>query len=325
MAWIFILKFAEKGSIFYFFAICARLLHIIEEFSSQRGERKRMSKTIIGIWALIFFYGFIFSNLALGQQMEDETAKLDGKILDMKKMPLAQAEIQLNHQATNRIFHSKSNKKGEFAFQMLFAGKYVLTVTKEGYKSYSMDVELQPGSRQEFEITLADELSSDEKNQREAFSSFQKGIELAKENKIDEAIKAFRKSTELKDDFAEAYSNLGILLFQQAKDEEAEEALLRAIELKSDESQVKVFLGNLYFLKAKTLLQDDRINEALEKLKASYSYNPDYSYTSYLLGYAYHKKENREESIKYFEAFLQMEPNAPQASQVREILESLKK
>jgi len=60
-------------------------------------------------------------------------------------------------------------------------------------------------------------------------------------------------------------------------------------------------------------------------LKASYSYNPDYSYTSYLLGYAYHKKENREESIKYFEAFLQMEPNAPQASQVREILESLKK
>jgi len=325
MAWIFILKFAEKGSIFYFFAICARLLHIIEEFSSQRGERKRMSKTIIGIWALIFFYGFIFSNLALGQQMEDETAKLDGKILDMKKMPLAQAEIQLNHQATNRIFHSKSNKKGEFAFRMLFAGKYVLTVTKEGYKSYSMDVELQPGSRQEFEITLADELSSDEKNQREAFSSFQKGIELAKENKIDEAIKAFRKSTELKDDFAEAYSNLGILLFQQAKDEEAEEALLRAIELKSDESQVKVFLGNLYFLKAKTLLQDDRINEALEKLKASYSYNPDYSYTSYLLGYAYHKKENREESIKYFEAFLQMEPNAPQASQVREILESLKK
>jgi tetratricopeptide (TPR) repeat protein len=243
----------------------------------------------------------------------------------MKKMPLAQAEIQLNHQATNRIFHSKSNKKGEFAFRMLFAGKYVLTVTKEGYKSYSMDVELQPGSRQEFEITLADELSSDEKNQQEAFSSFQKGIELAKENRTDEAVKAFRKATELKTDFAEAYSNLGILLFQQAKDEEAEEALLRAIELKSDESQVKVFLGNLYFLKAKALLQDDRINEALEKLKASYSYNPDYSYTSYLLGYAYHKKENREESIKYFEAFLQMEPNAPQASQVREILESLKK
>jgi len=284
-----------------------------------------MSKTIIGIWALIFFYGFIFSNLALGQQMEDETAQLDGKILDMNKMPLAQAEIELNHQATNRIFHSKSNKKGEFAFRMLLAGKYVLTVTKEGYKSYSMNVELQPRSGQEFEITLADELSSDEKNQQEALSSFQKGIELAKENRTDEAVKAFRKATELKTDFAEAYINLGILLFQEAMDEEAERVLVRALELKPEEPRTNEFLGKINFAKAKALLQNDRINEALEKLKASYSYNPDYSYTSYLLGYAYHKKENREESIKYFEAFLQMEPNAPQASQVREILKSLKK
>ncbi len=284
-----------------------------------------IEKKIERIWIVGFLCAFILSGLIFSQPLEEEHARLDGKILDMKKMPLAQAEIQLNHQATNRIFHSKSNKKGEFAFRMLFAGKYVLTVTKEGYKSYSMDVELQPGSRQEFEITLADELSSDEKNQREAFSSFQKGIELAKENRTDEAVKAFRKATELKTDFAEAYINLGILLFQQAMDEEAERVLVRALELKPEEPKTKEILGKINFAKAKALLQDDRINEALEKLKASYSYNPDYSYTSYLLGYAYHKKENREESIKYFEAFLQMEPNAPQASQVREILESLKK
>ena len=113
--------------------------------------------------------------------------------------------------------------------------------------------------------------------------------------------------------------------FAEDLDEEAERVLIRALELKPEEPKTKEMLGKINFAKAKALLQDDRINEALEKLKASYSYNPDYSYTSYLLGYAYHKKENKEESIKYFEAFLQMEPNAPQASQVREILESLKK
>ncbi len=325
MAWIFILKFAEKGSIFHFFAICARLLHIIEEFSSQRGERKRMSKTVIGIWALIFFYGFIFSNLALGQQMEDETAKLEGKILDIDNNPIIQAEIQLTHQGTSHIYSSKSNKKGKFEFRILLAGKYVMTVKKEGYKDHSMELELRAGSHQGFEINLVKELSADQKNEQDAYLSFQKGTALAKENKIDEAIKAFRKSTELKDDFAEAYSNLGILLFQQAKDEEAEEALIRAIELKSDESQVKVVLGNLYFLKAKALLQDEKIDEALEKLKTSYSYNPNYSYTSYFFGYAYSQKNMKEDAIKYFEAFLEMEPNAPQAAQVKEILESLKK
>ncbi|MFQ6031789.1 MAG: carboxypeptidase regulatory-like domain-containing protein [Candidatus Zixiibacteriota bacterium] len=275
-------------------------------------------KKIERTWIVGFLCGFILSGLIFSQPLEEEHARLDGKILDIRKKPLAQAEIQLNHQATNRIFHSKSNKKGKFTFRMLLPGKYVLTVTKEGYKSFSMDVELQPGSWQEFEITLADELSSEEKNQQEAFSSFQKGIELAKENRTDEAIKAFRKATELKTDFAEAYINLGILLFQQAMDEEAERVLLRALELKPEEPKTKEMLGKINFAKAKALLQDDKIDEALEKLKASYS-------TSYLLGYAYYKKKNREKSIKYFEAFLQMEPNAPQASQVRAILESLKK
>ena len=284
-----------------------------------------MSKTIIGIWALIFFYGFIFSNLALGQQMEDETAKLEGKILDIDNNPIIQAEIQLTHQGTSHIYSSKSNKKGKFEFRILLAGKYVMTVKKEGYKDHSMELELRAGSHQGFEINLVKELSADQKNEQDAYLSFQKGTALAKENRTDEAVKAFRKATELKTDFAEAYINLGILLFQQAMDEEAERVLVRALELKPEEPKTKEILGNINFVKAKALLQDDRINEALEKLKASYSYNPDYSYTSYLLGYAYHKKENREESIKYFEAFLQMEPNAPQASQVREILESLKK
>jgi regulator of sirC expression with transglutaminase-like and TPR domain len=43
------------------------------------------------------------------------------------------------------------------------------------------------------------------------------------------------------------------------------------------------------------------------------------------LGYAYSQKGLKEEAIKSFEAFLQLEPNAPQAAQVKEILENLKK
>lgn len=277
------------------------------------------------IWTLSFFCVFIFSALILGQHMEEEKARIDGKILDMEKKPVAQAEVQLNHRETNRIYTSKSNKKGEFAFRMLLAGKYVMTITKEGYKSYSMELELQPGSIQGFEINLAKELSSEQKSQQEAYSSFQKGIEMAKENKIDEAIEAFRKAAELKTDFAEAYINLGILLFQRAKNQEAEKVLVRALELKSEEPKAKEILGNIYFDEAKALLQGDKIDEALEKLKTSYSYNPGYSYTIYLLGYAYSKKGIKEEAIKYFEAFLQMEPNAPQAAHVKEILESLKK
>ena len=60
----------------------------------------------------------------------------------------------------------------------------------------------------------------EQKNQQEAFASFQKGVELANEKKLDEAVAAFRTATELNPNFAEAYINLGLLLFQQTKDDD---------------------------------------------------------------------------------------------------------
>lgn len=46
---------------------------------------------------------------------------------------------------------------------------------------------------------------------------------------------------------------------------------------------------------------------------------------NYLLGYLYFKKEMKKEAIKHFEAFLRLEPNAPQVEEVKRLLESLKK
>jgi len=284
-----------------------------------------MAKSIGKFSILSLSFILLFSGFSLGRQQEEEQAWLDGKIMDAEKKPLAEAEIQLKNQGTNLVMTAKSNKKGQFAFRALFAGKYVVTASKEGYVTHSLEIELEAGSPQQLTINLAKALSPEQKNQQEAFASFQKGIGLANEKKLDEAVAAFRTATELNPNFAEAYINLGLLLFQLTKDEEAEKAMLKALELKPDEPKAKRTLGSIYFEKARVLLEADKIDEALEQLKTSYSYDPEYSYTSYLLGYAYSKKGIKEEAIKYFEAFLEKEPDSPQASQVKEILEGLKK
>jgi len=284
-----------------------------------------MAKSLFKISALGLGIILLCSGICAAKQQEDEQARLEGKIMDTENKPLAEAEIQLKNLGTNQIVTVKSNKKGEFGFRAILAGKFLLTATKEGYLAHSTEIELEPGTAPRININLAKELSPEQKNEKEAIASFQKGIELANEKKFDEAIVAFRTSTELKPDFGEAYINLGLLLFQQTQDEEAEKALLKALELKPDETKIKATLGSLYFEKGRTLLEADKIDEALEPLKTSYFYNPGYSYTSYLLGYAYSKKGIKEEAIKYFEAFLVKEPNSPQASQVKEILENLKK
>lgn len=284
-----------------------------------------MYKNIFKIAALGLGIALLFSGISFGKQEEEDQLRLEGIILDTEKKPLAGAEIQLKNLGTNQVVTVKSSKRGEFAFRTFFSGKYLLTAMKEGYMSQSLEVELEPGPSRRLTIHLAKELSQEQKNQQEALASFEKGVALANEKKLDEATAAFRAATELKPDFAEAYINLGVLLFQQSKDEDAEKALLKALELKPDEPKIKAALGNIYFEKARTLLEADKFDEALEQLKTSYSYNPEYSYTDYLLGYAHSKKGNKEEAIKYFEAFLEKEPNAPQASQVKQILENLKK
>jgi tetratricopeptide (TPR) repeat protein len=284
-----------------------------------------MSKVAAKILVISFLAVLFFPALGLGQEEGDEMAQLSGKVLDLEKKPIAQAGIQIKNLGTGQMLSEKTSKKGEFTFRRLMPGKYSVTVTKEGYKSFLQEIDLESGTAPKVEIDLAREPSEEQKKRQEALALFQNGVSLAQADKLEEALDAFRKAVELKPDLAEAHINLGLLLYRQGKADEAEKALLKALELKPEEPKTKEALANIYFEKAKELLQLDKIDEALEKLKLSSGFNPNYSFTNYLLGYAYTQKGMKEEAIKSFEAFLQLEPNAPQAAKVKEILENLKK
>lgn len=282
----------------------------------------RRSKLLSAVLVLLILTaaGFVWA-----QEEEEQTARLEGKVLDIDKKPVENAEVSVKNLAMGGSSSSKTNKKGEFIFRRLFPGKYEVTIQKQGYIPYTGQLELKESSGQRIEVNLAKEMTEEQKKAKEAITAFQRAGELFKENKVDEAILEYQKAIELKPDFVEAYMNSGILLFQKMRDEEAEKSMLKALELKPDDPKAKEILGNIYFEQSKSLLQKDKIDEALEKLKASQSYRPDYSYTNYLLGYAYNKKGMKEEAIKYFELFLQQEPNAPQAAQVKALVEELKK
>ncbi|MFP4081517.1 MAG: tetratricopeptide repeat protein [Candidatus Aminicenantes bacterium] len=258
-------------------------------------------------------------------QIEEVSAQLEGKVMDIDQDPIAEAEIQLKNEESGRTFHAESSDEGFFVCRFLSPGKYLITVEKEGYKSYSGEMDMRPNAKQRIEITLVKEQTERQKMEKQAISCFKKGTALAEQKKIDEAIQEFRKAVELKPDFAEAYLNLGVLLFNKKKDDEAEKALLKALELKPEESMTKNILAEIYFEKAKNLYRKEKIEETLEKLQVAYDYRPDHPYVNYLLGYIYYKKEMKDEAVKHLEAFIQLEPNAPQVKRAEGILEELKK
>ncbi len=268
----------------------------------------------------IVMWGTISSPL-VGQSK----AKLEGKVLNIDKEAIPQAEVQIKHEDSGQVFYFKSNKEGEFSSSSLPKGNYNITVEKEGYKSYAGELKLRPNIVQEIKITLVNEMTLDQKREEEAISYFEKGTKLSKENKLEEAIQAFQKAVELKEDFFEAYVNLGAFLFQEQKDDEAEKALLKAFELRPEESKPKEILGDINFEKAKILIQENKMDEAFERLKQSYGFRTDHAYVNFLLGYLYNEKGMKEEAIKHFEVFLQLAPNSPQVKDVKKLLKSLKK
>jgi len=260
-----------------------------------------------------------------GQRIERARAKLEGAVQSIDKEPIPEAKIQLKHIDSGQRFYSKSNKKGDFSSSLIPSGNYALTIEKEGYKSFSAELQLRPNFTKRIKVILDEEETLDQKLEKEALSSFKKGIKLTDENNLDEAIQAFHKATELKADFVEAYVNLGSLLYQQKKDDEAEKVLLKALELKPEESKGKEMLADIYYEKAVALIRGERPDEALEKLKQAYNFHPDHAYVNYLLGYLYFDKQMKNEAIKHFEAFLRLEPNSPNAEKVKKALKELKK
>jgi len=268
---------------------------------------------------IIVMWGTISSPL-VGQGK----GELEGTVLDINKEAIPLAEVQLKHEESGQIFYFKSDKEGEFSSSSLPAGNYNMTVEKEGYKSFRGELKLSPNITRKIKVTLVKEMTLEQRRGDEAIAYFEKGTKLSKENKLEEAIQAFQKAVELKEDFFEAYVNLGTFLFQQQKDDEAEKALLKALELRPEESKPKEILAAINFEKAKVLIQENKMDEALERLKQSYNFRAEHAYVNFLLGYLYNEKKMKDEAIKHFEAFLQLAPNAPQAKGVKKLLESLK-
>jgi tetratricopeptide (TPR) repeat protein len=266
-----------------------------------------------------------WSMVVFAQVNEQAKAKIEGTVLNPDNQPVADAKIQLKHSETGKFFNLASNKKGIFSGGDLIPGNYTLKCEKSGYKTYTFELQLPPATVQKIDITLAYEDTMEQKKQKEALSFFEKGVNLTKEDKTEEAIKEFRKALELKPDFGEAYLNMGILLFQGNKDEEAEKALLKVLELKPDEPKSKEVLADIYFEKGRGLVQENKPEEALSKLKQAYGFRPDHAYVNFLLGYLYFNKDMKEEAIRHFEAFLLLEPNSPNAEKAKQALARLKK
>lgn len=80
---------------------------------------------------------------------------MSGKVIDPTGLPAQDADVQVEEQATSKLYKTTSGDEGEYHFLGLPIGKYVLTAEHEGFRSYRQSgITLRIGDQVPVDIRL---------------------------------------------------------------------------------------------------------------------------------------------------------------------------
>jgi predicted O-linked N-acetylglucosamine transferase (SPINDLY family) len=119
---------------------------------------------------------------------------------------------------------------------------------------------------------------------------------------LDEAVACYRRALELKPDYAEAHSNLGVALNDQRKLEAAVACYRRALELKPDYAEAHGNLGN-------ALNDQGKLDEAVACYRRALELKPDYAGARCNLGNALKDQGKLDEAVACYRRVLELKPD----------------
>lgn len=271
-----------------------------------------------------------------------------------------------------RVYETFTDLSGRFSFTSLRRGTYQLTAEGDGETfetttvyadvtpfgnaplSFTQNIQLRPKIGKA--VTKASVVSVDELDPgipERARKEYQKGLNSARDNRPDEAIKHFNEAITTHPAFYSAHFEIGEQYSKLKRYDEAVAAYQKAIALRSDRALPHIGLGA-------TLVKQGKHNDALAPLRRGIELDKQSSAAYLFLGYAemmtgdldsseanllrayeigkpaiahiylanvYELRGNLSEAISHLQDFLKENPEAPDAQrlQIREAIEKLRK
>ncbi|MFH1226517.1 MAG: tetratricopeptide repeat protein [Planctomycetota bacterium] len=206
--------------------------------------------------------------------------------------------------------------------------------------------------KNELDKAIADYDRAIELDPRYTQARCNRGNAYSKKGELDKAIADYNRAIELDPGYTEAYSNLGVTCEQKGDLDKAIEYYTRAIELDPRHTQARCNRGNAYSRKGewdKAIADYNRAIEldpryapvycnrgriyyqkgALEQAIADWTKAIELDpkeMTSYCnRGVAYNNRKEFEKAMADFKKVLEFAPNHPEAAQIRQTIEGLKK
>ena len=151
----------------------------------------------------------------------------------------------------------------------------------------------------------------------------QQGNVLLKAKDYEGAIKAYSANVALKPANGKAYVNMAAAYDRLGQTDKAEENYLLAA-ANGQEKAANKALGNIYLKKALAANKAKSYDQAIEMANKSISFN-ETSKAHYIIGLAAQNSNKLELAISAFEKYLELDPTAANAQDVRTVVDALKK
>jgi len=308
-----------------------------------------MYKIILIIIAVLILTAFSYSQAGRG------IGRLKGNVTDMNNKPLTGAKVSLRfleEDGDDREVYT--DKKGEWAFIGLGYGKYDLTAEKEGFDTLTKRILVSQMNRNPF-TNLKLKVSKRAELKKE-LASVDKGLELFKEKKYEEALVFFNQFLSKYPEKTEINLFIGNCLKEMKKYEEARLKYILVTSEGNSRYNKKIAargfagLGELYVLQndlkgARFYFENSiRLNPndeilaynvgeiyfannnpdgAIQYYKLAAEIKPDWPVPHVKLGYVYLNKGDIAGAKSSFQRFLELDQESAEAETIREILKSL--
>jgi len=291
------------------------------------------------------------------------TGMIRGVVKDASGKPDERAKVNIEADANNRHFETKSDKKGEFIQIGLPPGSYKVSAEKDKLASppSPVRVAVSPGPAITIVIGAGGTSPEAAAKNAELKKTFEEGVAASRAGNHDEAIAKFTHAAELNANCYDCYYNMAYSHAQKKELDKAEAACKKAVEMKPDYAEAYSGLANIYNMERKfdeaaaasakatelagavgapggaggnadamfnqgvILWNAGKIADAKKQFEGAIAAKPDHAEAHYQLVMALVNEGNLAGAGAEFEKYVELAPSGPNAATAKGILATIKK
>jgi tetratricopeptide (TPR) repeat protein len=317
------------------------------------------------VFLSVIFLTVAFGLSSLAAQENLGKGRINGTVVDENGNPVEGALILVESLQTTTKLEGKSDKKGHFAVAGMGTGMWRITASKSGYTSSSTEMYVRqlttnpPITFTLKKVTGLAALTTDETSMK----LFDEGNKLIEAGQYDAALKVFEEFMTKYPQIHQVRLNIGTCYLKKEELDKAEAefklVLEKTVEVYGDYKKDPAAslralsgLGEIYLKRndldtarkyftqaleispedevaaynvAEILFSHQNIDEAIRYYEMAIKIKKDWSKPYHKLGLAYLNKGDYEQALVNLRKYLEMDPNSPEAPQVKSIIEAVEK